>query len=247
MGGAGSSGIRALGLFAVLGAIAALVAFVFYTMNKKKPCVDFTCPDGKTNRVNSKGNSIEECCYTATPGIVTPIEEEEEEEPTIIDVGKKKKNVGMIVGAAVGGVLLLLIIGFSIMVFVGRKSLDEDERVKYHDDAQSGRVFDMLTGSRLSGLAPAASGANRSVAYFRQGVKRTAAGVASLYDRASTIAKSAIAKPSEVAAADALDEAAEVGEEAGRLSFFASSNARSHAGYRPTAVGSNRPRPVTRH
>ena len=214
-GGSGNPALKYVGLVLVLGAIAALIAFaVLY--NKKKPCKDFTCPDGKTNRVNSKGTSIEECCYTATPAGGTPggtpgggDQEPEEPEETITQ-GGKKKNVGMIVGAAIGGVLLLIIIGFAIFATIGRRSLEADKLNELREAAET-RAKGYLGSSRIASLAPVASRSLYAGSLAGEGFRRAASKASTLFGTAREWAQSALSRTSPVAAEEDLLKAERTG------------------------------------
>jgi len=229
MGDSGNPALKLLGSVLILGTLAALIAFAFL-YNKKKPCKDFTCPDGKTNRVNSKGTSIEECCYTATP-TGTPVGDEEPEEPAdpTTEGGGKKKNVGMIVGAAIGGVLLLLIIGFMVFAVIGRRSLKDTELAALRATADD-RATKVLGSSRLSAAIPIASRSYLGASYAREGVSQVASRAAGLYRKASSIASLASKKRDPEEAAQTLEKSAEVGAAATETADLGASSAQSGLG-----------------
>lgn len=218
-----------MGLVLILGTIAALIAFAFL-YNKKKPCKDFPCPDGKTNRVNSKGNSSEECCYTATPTGGTPVDDDQEpEEPEETTTqGGKKKNVGTIVGAAIGGVLLLLIIGFAIFATIGRRSLDTVKLAELQEAAQA-RASAVLASSNLAPLAPVASRSLYAGSLAGEGVRRAASRASSLFGTAKKYADSALSRKRPEAAASDLDRAVQAGDAATRTADAGSSVATSRS------------------
>ena len=235
--GSGNPAFKFLGSVLILGTIAALIAFaVLY--NKKKPCKEFTCPDGKTNRVNSKGTSIEECCYTATP-TGTPVggggEEEPEEPEETITQGGKKKNVGMIVGAAIGGVLLLIIIGFAIFAVIGRRSLDPKQLAELRTRADA-RANEVLGASRLASAVPIASRSYLAGSLAMEGMSQTAARAASLYRKATSLATMASKKRNPAEAAEKLGQATTLGDKATDLAGAASAAAASLS-----AVGPSKP------
>ena len=214
MGGSGISGAKLFAAFAVIGTVAALITVIYFQLNKNKPCKDFPCPDGKTNRVNSKGNSPEECCYTATPTGGTPVDDDPEPEKPeeTTTQGGKKKNVGMIVGAAIGGVLLLIIIGFAIFATVGRRSLDPVTLAKLQEAAQA-RASGVLGSSRLASLTPIATRSILAGSYAMKGWRKAAETAASYYSEAGRLARSVLKKTNPAEAAHTLDESARTGDQ----------------------------------